>query len=120
MTTTSRPSLDQPLGPLDGQLGRQHVVGRRLVEGGRDDLAADRAAQVGDLFRALADQHEHEVHVRVAAAIACAIAFSTVVLPALGGETMRPRCPLPMGATRSMIRAVGEGSPSSRRNRWLG
>ena len=29
-----------------------------------------------------------------------------MVLPALGGETMRPRWPLPMGATRSMVRAV--------------
>ena len=29
-----------------------------------------------------------------------------VVLPALGGDTMRPRWPLPIGEMRSMIRAV--------------
>ena len=31
---------------------------------------------------------------------------SSIVLPAFGGETIRPRWPLPMGATRSMVRAV--------------
>jgi len=35
-----------------------------------------------------------------------AIVFMMKVLPALGGDTIRPRCPFPMGATRSMIRAV--------------
>ena len=35
-----------------------------------------------------------------------AIVFITVVLPALGGDTMMPRWPLPIGDTRSMIRAV--------------
>ena len=41
-----------------------------------------------------------------------------VVLPALGGETMRPRWPLPMGETRSTIRPVRLlGSPGiSRRS----
>ena len=38
--------------------------------------------------------------------IALAIACRTIVLPALGGETIRPRWPLPIGATRSMIRVV--------------
>ena len=38
--------------------------------------------------------------------IALAIACSTIVLPALGGETIRPRWPLPIGATRSMTRVV--------------
>ncbi len=48
--------------------------------------------------------------------IALAIACSTNVLPALGGETMRPRWPLPIGETRSMIRVVRmPGSVSSRR-----
>ena len=42
-----------------------------------------------------------------------AICFMTVVLPALGGETIRPRWPLPIGATRSTIRAVMfVGSPA--------
>ena len=35
-----------------------------------------------------------------------AICFMIVVLPALGGDTMRPRWPLPIGATRSTMRAV--------------
>ncbi len=47
--------------------------------------------------------------------IALAIACSTIVLPAFGGETIRPRWPLPIGATRSMTRAVRlSGSVSSR------
>jgi hypothetical protein len=29
-----------------------------------------------------------------------AIAFSSIVLPAFGGETIKPRCPRPIGATR--------------------
>ena len=50
--------------------------------------------------------------------MALAIVFMIVVLPALGGDTIRPRWPLPMGATRSMIRAVmlnGSAGSSSRR-----
>ena len=35
-----------------------------------------------------------------------AICFIIVVLPALGGETIRPRWPFPIGEIRSMIRAV--------------
>ncbi len=31
---------------------------------------------------------------------------SSIVLPAFGGETIRPRWPMPIGATRSMMRAV--------------
>ena len=40
------------------------------------------------------------------ASIEWAICFMTVVLPALGGETIRPRWPLPIGESRSTIRAV--------------
>ena len=40
------------------------------------------------------------------ASIDWAICFMIVVLPALGGDTMRPRWPLPIGEMRSMIRAV--------------
>ena len=36
--------------------------------------------------------------------MALAICFSNVVLPVLGGATMRPRWPLPMGVTRSSTR----------------
>ena len=40
------------------------------------------------------------------ASIDLAICFMTVVLPALGGDTIRPRWPFPIGEIRSMIRAV--------------
>ena len=50
--------------------------------------------------------------------IEVAIVFITVVLPAFGGDTIKPRWPLPIGQMRSMIRAVMfPGSASlSRRN----
>ena len=40
------------------------------------------------------------------AVMAVAMFCSSIVLPAFGGETIRPRWPLPIGATRSMVRAV--------------
>ena len=40
------------------------------------------------------------------ASIEWAICFIMVVLPAFGGETIIPRCPLPIGESRSTIRAV--------------
>ncbi len=45
---------------------------------------------------------------------------STSVLPALGGETIRPRWPLPIGATRSMIRVVRFFCSVSSRSRACG
>src|ERR1039458_7598602 len=43
------------------------------------------------------------------------MACRIIVLPAFDGDTMRPRWPLPIGATRSMIRVVMmPGSVSSR------
>ena len=52
--------------------------------------------------------------------IAFAIDCSTMVLPALGGETIRPRWPLPIGATRSMTRVVRLPGSVSRRSRSCG
>ena len=49
-----------------------------------------------------------------------AMFFSTVVLPAFGGETTMPRCPLPIGDTMSMIRPVTSVGPVSRWKRSLG
>ena len=49
-----------------------------------------------------------------------AICLRTVVFPAFGGETTIPRWPLPIGATRSMIRSVIAVGPFSRRNRSSG
>ena len=52
--------------------------------------------------------------------IALAIACMTIVLPALAGATIRPRWPLPIGATRSMIRVVRTFGSVSRRSRCWG
>ena len=35
-----------------------------------------------------------------------AMSFRIVVLPALGGETIKPRCPNPTGEIKSMMRVV--------------
>ena len=52
--------------------------------------------------------------------IALAIACRIIVLPALDGETIRPRWPLPIGQTRSMIRVVMIVGSVSRRSRSCG
>ena len=52
--------------------------------------------------------------------IALAMACITIVLPALAGATIRPRWPLPIGATRSMIRVVRMLGSVSRRSRSCG
>ena len=57
--------LDQSLRALERELGDARVVLRRLVEGRREDLALDRAADVGDFLGSLADEHDHDVHVGV-------------------------------------------------------
>ena len=54
-------------------------------------------------------------HSGLLCAIALAIACWIIVLPALGGETISARWPLPIGITRSMTRVVRMcGSVSSR------
>ena len=53
--------LDQALGLLNDHVGHLHVPLRRLVEGGGDDLALDRALHVGDFFRTLVDE-QHDEH----------------------------------------------------------
>ena len=45
------------------------------------------------------------------ASIEWAICFMIVVFPALGGETIIPRWPLPIGESRSMIRVVTSAAP---------
>jgi len=57
--------LDQTLCTLDGELGDGGVVFGRAVEGRGNDLALDGALHVGDLFRALVDQYDHEVNLWV-------------------------------------------------------
>src|SRR5262249_16901690 len=63
--------------------------------------------------------------------IAFAIACRIIVLPAFGGDTMRPRWPLPIGLTRAMVRGGraagadggggggGGGAPGARRVRGV-
>src|SRR5690606_1009706 len=53
--------LHQALGTLDGELGDRGVVLGRAVEGRGDDLALDRPLHVGDLFRTLVDEDDHQV-----------------------------------------------------------
>ncbi len=52
--------------------------------------------------------------------IAFAIACMIRVLPALDGDTIRPRWPLPIGAIRSMILVVMMVGSVSRRSRCCG
>ena len=49
-----------------------------------------------------------------------AICCMTIVLPAFGGETMRPRWPLPIGDMRSMMRPVMLPGVVSMRRRSCG
>ncbi len=57
--------FDQSLGSLERHLGDLGVVLDRLIECRRDDLAFDRPPHIGHFFRSLADQADHQVHVRV-------------------------------------------------------
>jgi hypothetical protein len=52
--------------------------------------------------------------------MALAMACSTIVLPALGGDTMSPRWPLPIGATMSMTLVVRPDGSVSKRSRSCG
>ena len=55
--------LGEPLGFLENHVGDLHVTLGRLVEGGRDDLALDRATHVGDLFRPLVDEQDDQLDI---------------------------------------------------------
>src|SRR5690606_31387038 len=59
--------LDQALGPLDRELGDRGVVLGGAVEGRVDDLALHRPLHVGDLFRTLVHEDDHQVALRVVA-----------------------------------------------------
>src|SRR5690625_7678739 len=43
-----------------------------------------------------------------------------VVLPALGGETISARCPLPIGVIKAITRVVSTFGVVSKRKRWFG
>ena len=90
------------------------LVGR-VVECGGDDFAGHGACQVGDFFRAFAARTSMRWHSGWFLAMPCARACSTEVLPAFGGATIKARCPLPTGMSRSVTRVVRAwGSVSSR------
>jgi len=57
--------FDEALGLLQHHLGHLHMAGRRLVEGGGDDLAAHGALHVRHLFRPLVDEQHDEIDLRV-------------------------------------------------------
>ena len=57
--------LDLALGDLECHLGDVRVVLGRLVERRADDLALHGTAHVRDFLRPLADERDHEEHVRV-------------------------------------------------------
>src|SRR6266513_1179986 len=48
-----------------------------------------------------------------------AIFWSRIVLPARGGDTIRPRWPLPMGVTRSTTRMLISSADDSRMRRLI-
>ena len=52
--------------------------------------------------------------------IELAIDCRIIVLPALAGDTIRPRWPLPIGAAMSITRPIRLSGPVSRRSRSVG
>jgi hypothetical protein len=104
--TTSRLVLDEALGLLDHHLGDLDVARGRLVKGRGNDLALHRALHVRHFFRPLVDQQNDQIAFRmVILVIEWAMFCSSTVLPVRGGATIKPRWPLPSGATRSITRA---------------
>ena len=59
------PLLNQALGTLDRKLGDGGVLAWRTVEGRRDNFALNAALHVGDFFRTLVYQDNHQVALRV-------------------------------------------------------
>src|SRR5690606_28729981 len=57
--------LDQTLGLLDDHFSDLYVTGRRLIEGRGDHFAAHGALHFGHFFRALVDQQDDQVALRV-------------------------------------------------------
>ena len=91
--------LDEALRLLDHHLGDLHVAAGGLIERARHDFAAHGALHLGDFFRPLVDEQHDQVAPRDdSRVIEVAMFCSSIVLPAFGGETIRPRWPLPIGA----------------------
>jgi len=66
---------------------------QRLVEGRGDNLALNRPLHVGDFFRPLVDQQNHQHNFRVIRRNRVRTFGNSMVLPARGGETISPAVP---------------------------
>ena len=82
--------LDEPLGPLDRELGDGGVLVGGPVEGGRHHLALDRAAHVGDFFGPLVDEEDDEVHLGVVGLDGVGDLLQDRRLAGLGGRDDHP------------------------------
>src|SRR3990172_1887303 len=71
------------LGRVERELGHAGVVLGGLVEGAREDLALDGAADVGDLFGPLADEYDHDVGIGVVPRDAVGDVLEELRLPGL-------------------------------------
>ncbi len=68
MMTTSLAHLDEPLGPVDRELGDVAVLVGGSVEGRRDHVGAQHVpAHVGDLFGPFVDEQHHHVRLGIVA-----------------------------------------------------
>lgn len=102
MITTSLPRLHIALCPFDQQFGSLAVMLGSFVERRIDDFSADTALHIRDFLGALVHEQHEEHYIGIVGGNAVCDLLRSVVLPAFGGETIMARCPLPIGATRSM------------------
>src|SRR5215217_7158276 len=112
--------LDQPLGPLDGELGHLAVLLARAVEGRVDDVRLGRALHVGDLFGPLVGEQDDEVHLGVVVADGVGDLLHQGRLARLGRGDDQAALALPDGAHqvhdpgRDLGRVVLEAQPLQR------
>src|SRR5687767_8637807 len=83
-----------------------HVLFSRFIESRSNYFGPYTAFHIGHLLRALIYQHHHQVTSGWLAAMALATSFSNTVLPVFGCATINPRCPLPIGVNRSIMRVL--------------
>ena len=102
--------------PLDHQLGDAGVTGRVAVGAAGHDLALHGAAELGHLLGPFIDQQQDQVHLGMVDRHRLGDVLQQDVLPVRGGATIRPRWPLPMGASMSITRVVNGSWPVSR---WI-
>ena len=105
--------LHERLGAGERHFRDAFVVHGLLVESRVDDFDVvfvftgrldNHFLEGGDFLGALVDEQHDQVHVFVVFRIDCANISSSVVFPALGGATIMPRWPQPMGANKSTMR----------------